>query len=117
MGFFAFGWRQVYLFWVVSILVGIFAVLNIRLEPTKDLDEYLSKPETSSQSNALFTLSLIMFLVFIGMRMMAGQMVGAFTPVYLVDEKGAWPNPLEPRLRKRFSDGSGGRASGRSLRV
>jgi MFS family permease len=41
MGFFAFGWRQVYLFWVVPILVGIFAVLNIRSEPTKDLDEYL----------------------------------------------------------------------------
>jgi MFS family permease len=48
----------------------------------------ISKPETPPQSNSLFTFSLIMFLVFTGMRMMTGQMVGAFIPVYLVDEKG-----------------------------
>lgn len=88
MGIFAFGWRQVYLFWFVPILLGIVAVLRIRYEPTEDMRDDATKPESSPKNNSLYTVSLFMFLVFLAVRMTAGQMIGAFLPVYLVDEKG-----------------------------
>jgi len=56
MGIFAFGWRQVYLFWFVPILLGIVAVLRIRYEPTEDVRDDTSKPYSSplKQHNPFF---------------------------------------------------------------
>jgi MFS family permease len=89
MGLFAFGWRQVYFFWLVPILLGIIGVLSIRSGPAEDLNEYppveaMSQP----QSNSMFTTSLALFLAFIAIRGLAASMVGVFLPVYLIDEKG-----------------------------
>ena len=87
MGGLAFGWRQVYLFWIVPLLLGIIAVLLMRSEPTEDaMDD--SPAETDPPGESMFTLSLVLFLIFLAVRMVGGQMIGAFLPIYLVDEKG-----------------------------
>jgi MFS family permease len=87
IGVLALNWRQVYVFWLVPLLVGIIAVLKIRSESGVDV-----KDDTSNESNtsigSLFTLTLTLFLIFVGIRMVAGQMVEIFVPIYLVDEKG-----------------------------
>jgi MFS family permease len=87
MGVLALNWRQVYLFWLVPVLLGILAVLKIRSESGVDVKEdELDESKTSVDS--LFTINLALFLIFVGVRMVAGQMVGIFIPIYLVDEKG-----------------------------
>lgn len=85
MGVLALGWRQVYLFWFFPIMLGVVAVLRIRYEPAEDAVD--DDPVEDAQ-RALFSLSLAVFLVFIAIRTVAGQMVDAFIPIYLVDKKG-----------------------------
>ena len=87
LGGLALNWRQIYLFWLIPILFGIIAVWKIRATPKTEKTE--DKPEESSSSiRSLFSLNLLFFLVFLGVRMVAGQMVETFIPIYLVDEKG-----------------------------
>jgi len=87
MGAFALGWRQVYLFWIIPIILGISAVLRIRSEPTEDVEDD-PRVETEPRGGSMFTLSLTLFLVFLAIRMVARQMIGVFIPIYLVDERG-----------------------------
>jgi MFS family permease len=87
MGVLALNWRQVYLFWLVPVLLGIVAVLKIRSDAEVDVEEDESN-ESKTSVDSLFTINLALFLIFIGVRMVAGQMVGIFIPIYLVDEKG-----------------------------
>ena len=90
MGIFALGWRHVYLFWAVPILFGAIAVLMIKEEPTTDVIDEPSEaePRPQNQSTSLLSLGLVMFLTFLSIRMVAGQMVGTFFTTYLVYEKG-----------------------------
>lgn len=88
MGYFAFGWRQVYLFWFVPLLIGILAVFLIRSEPRDDA-EVKPDPDTPQvQAKKLLTTSLALFLVFGGIRMVAGGMTNSFLSIYLVGSKG-----------------------------
>jgi MFS family permease len=85
MGVYALNWRQVYFFWLVPVLLGIIVVLKIRSESKGDAEE--DKPKESKTSGtSLFTINLALFLIFIGVRVMAGQMIEIFIPIYLVDE-------------------------------
>ena len=87
MGVLGLNWRQVYVFWLIPVLVGIIVVVKIRSEPRRDVRE--DKPDGSKTSvSSLLTINLILFLIFLGVRMVAGQMVEIFIPIYLVDEKG-----------------------------
>ena len=87
MGVLALNWRQVYIFWLVPVLLGILAVVKIRSESEVDVKEGKSN-ESKTSVDSLFTINLALFLIFIGVRMVAGQMVEIFIPIYLVDEKG-----------------------------
>jgi len=88
MGVFAFGWRQVYLFWVIPILLGIVAVLLLKSEPVEDAEEDVpTEAEPQNANDSLLSLSLVMFLVFLAIRMVAGQMISPFLTTYLVAEK------------------------------
>jgi len=90
MGVFALGWRHVYLFWMVPILFGAVAVLMIKHEPTADVidDPSEVEPQPQNRNDSLLSLSLVMFLIFLAIRMVAGQMIGTFFTTYLVFEKG-----------------------------
>lgn len=91
IGLLAFGWRQVYLFWFVPVAFGALAVLRIKSEPIDDIPEVIldiSKTEARGNNNRLLSFSLVMFLVFIGIRSVAVSMIGSFLPIYLVNVKG-----------------------------
>jgi MFS family permease len=89
MTFFAFSWRQVYLFWFIPMLIGLFLVLMIRSEPTEDVRDDV-QPQSSQQASkgSLFTFSFILFLVFLAVRSLGVQMFDPFLTVFLVDERG-----------------------------
>ena len=88
MGYFAFGWRQVYLFWFVPLLIGILAVFLIRSEPRDDAEVRPDPNTPQVQAKKLLTTSLALFLVFGGIRMVAGGMTNSFLSVYLVGSRG-----------------------------
>ncbi len=88
MGYFAFGWRQVYLFWFVPLLVGIVTVFLIRSEPSEDAEAKIDKSKNQTQATKLLTASLAFFLVFSGIRMVGSGMITSFMSVYLVGTKG-----------------------------
>ncbi|MBS7637362.1 MFS transporter [Candidatus Bathyarchaeota archaeon] len=87
MGIFAFGWRQVYLFWAFPILLGLVAVLRLRSEPTGDLKED-GEIGGKVEECSILTSSMILFLFYTGLRNMAAQMIEVFLPIYLVENRG-----------------------------
>jgi len=93
MGFFTFGWRNVYLFWVFPMILGLVTVLFIRAEPMEDVaitptSEFKSNPEEET----MFNMSFIFFLFSLAMRTMGSQMFSSFLAVFLVDQKGLSQN-------------------------
>ena len=75
-------WRGVYLFWLAPILLGVFSILPLRYEPRFDVGEETERVEEVS---GMLTLSFILFLLFVSLRTMAGQMISSFITLYLVD--------------------------------
>jgi len=90
MGAFAFGWRHVYIFWAVPTILGAVSILMIKSEPTSDVIEESegSEPRYQNESGSLFSSALVMFLIFIAIRMVGRMMVSTFFTTYLVFEKG-----------------------------
>jgi len=87
MGIFAFSWRQVYLFWVFPLILGLLSIFLIHAEPKGDVGE-TTRMEKVTSGGSMFTTSFILFLIFVGVRTMGGQMIDSFIPIYLVDSKG-----------------------------
>lgn len=88
MGVLALGWRQVYLFWFLPFLLGIFAVLRMKSEPAGDAPTDCVEEKHNPQTTSLLSVNLIMFLIFIGVRMVASSMAQSFMSLYFVDERG-----------------------------
>jgi len=90
VGVLALGWRQVYLFWVLPVMLGILMVLRIQSEPVDDApdDRVGSVAVARAAGQSLLTLSLVMFLVFSATRTMAGSMISTFLVVYLQEARG-----------------------------
>lgn len=84
------GWRQVYLFWLVPILGGIIA-LAIADFGAGDEDRASSGESVKEQGgvrDSLWTLSAVLFLGYLAMRVMANSMSRSFMSLYLVDLRG-----------------------------
>lgn len=88
IGYFFLGWRQVYLFWIIPVFIGIIGVISIRVKPYVKSKENIVKSEYKLQSDSIFTSSLVFFIFFISISAMARQIVGVFIPIYLVDHWG-----------------------------
>jgi MFS family permease len=88
IGVLALGWRQVYLFWFIPFVLGILTVLPIRVEPKEDEAPATEGAQTGTQATKLLSVSLIMFLVFIGIRTFANGMSQSFMALFLVDDRG-----------------------------
>lgn len=88
MGLFAFEWRQVYLFWFFPLVLGTLATLKITAEPQNDLKKPKERDEPQEDVSRLLSMNLVLFLVFVGIRMMANGMVGSFLTLFLVEVKG-----------------------------
>ncbi len=88
MGTLAFGWRQVYLFWLIPIILGLISIIFLK-------EEYLRERSTSEDSEKeeptavegahLISISLVIFLAFIGIRWLGQGLISTFMSIYLVD--------------------------------
>jgi MFS family permease len=87
IGLLAFGWRQVFLFWLIPIILGAITIFGIKTEPTEDL-QINPAPKIAEEEKpnirSMMTTSLLLFLVFVGIRTIGRSMVGSFLPIYIV---------------------------------
>ncbi|MFC1803739.1 MFS transporter [Thermoproteota archaeon] len=86
MDFFYFSWRQVYLFWVIPILLSLIAIFFLKL-PTESqtIDETLGEKSPSSN---LITFDMITFLISGAIRTIGRSMTVTFLSIYLSENKG-----------------------------
>lgn len=90
IGLFAFTWRQVYLFWIIPLFVGLIAVLFVRQEPHDDVpirQEDKGAPAVDPDAS-LMTKGMLLFLIYISVRVIATSMSGSFMALYLVGDRG-----------------------------
>ncbi len=88
VGVLALGWRQVYLFWFIPFLLGIIGLLPIRSEPREDAPVDQGEQDGKPPITSLLSVSLVMFLVFIGIQVVANSMSQSFMALYLVGDRG-----------------------------
>lgn len=88
MGFFAFQWRQVYLFWVIPTMLGIIALYLI--EDSSDAPQNIESGDEDEEAPATNLLSrdMIMFLSSRGVRRFASSLTTAFLSIWLVENQG-----------------------------
>jgi MFS family permease len=93
MGMLLFTWRQLYLFWVPLILLGVVFMLVVKTE------KYVNEEKGSSHNNhveesdpdeveSLLTREFITYISSRGVRMFAGSMLSAFMSIYLSTVRG-----------------------------
>ena len=88
IGLLAFEWRQVYFLLAWPMIMGIATTIFIKKEDTDPTSEDEATVKTDARDrDSLLTSSLVMFLVFSGLRMMAGSMITTFIVLYLQDVK------------------------------
>jgi FSR family fosmidomycin resistance protein-like MFS transporter len=93
MGLLAFKWRQVYLFWLFPIILGIASILLLKSseETSEEVSEKVFLKEETGESDergGFLSPSLIMFLIYRGLRSMGRDMIASFLVIFLVDVKG-----------------------------
>lgn len=88
VGLLGFGWRYVYLAWLIPLLAGVISVYFIDFTPTA-LDEDRSSRENGVKgAEKLWTASLILFLVFGALRTVSTSMTTTFLSLWLVNFRG-----------------------------
>ena len=93
MGMLFFTWRQLYLFWVPLILLGIVLMLVVKTDKyVNDVNgnAHIEHVEESDPDDAesLLTREFITYISSRGVRMFAGSMLGAFLSIYLSSVRG-----------------------------
>ncbi|UCH57482.1 MAG: MFS transporter [Candidatus Bathyarchaeota archaeon] len=82
-------WRQVYLFWVVPILLGLVILYFVRAEPPQE--RKLEAPDDLSepgQPSKLLSTGFVLFLSSSGVRRFGGSMTTGFLSIWLVESQG-----------------------------
>ena len=93
MGMLFFTWRQLYLFWVPLILLGIVLMLVVKTDKyVNDVngnahDEHVGESDPDD-AESLLTREFITYISSRGVRMFAGSMLGAFLSIYLSTIRG-----------------------------
>jgi MFS family permease len=86
IGVLGLAWRNVYLLLIGPMLVGLVMVLTLRDMDGKIHDDHASLSEHAvAPTDRFLTSNLVLFLVFSGLRMMAGSMISTFLVLYLQD--------------------------------
>jgi FSR family fosmidomycin resistance protein-like MFS transporter len=88
MGYFAFEWRQVYLFWFVALLIGLILVLRIKSDPDEQPKPKAKDDTPPGESKSVISGSMFWFIVFNAMRGMGASMTVTFFSLYLVQSQG-----------------------------
>ncbi|MFH2110089.1 MAG: MFS transporter [Candidatus Bathyarchaeota archaeon] len=87
MGYLAFQWRQVYLFWVAPIALSLVLVFFLRDMQGAGRDEANGEP-VEGEVTTLLNRDFIMYLSASGVRQFALGMIGTFLSIYLADARG-----------------------------
>ena len=93
MGLLFFTWRQLYLFWVPLILLGIVLMLVVKTdkyvndENGNAHDEHVEESDPD-EVESLLTREFITYISSRGVRMFAGSMLSAFMSIYLSTVRG-----------------------------
>jgi len=87
MGWFAFQWRHVYLFWVPLIALGLGLVLFLRDMKGAGADEDNGE-RVEGEVETLLNRDFLMYLSASGVRQFALGMIGTFLSIYLADVRG-----------------------------
>jgi MFS family permease len=86
MGWLAFTWRQLYLFWIGPIASGLVFLYFVRDEPSlNEKDSVGDEPGEAEGATTLLTRNFMLYISSRGVRMFAGSMVGAFLSIYLIE--------------------------------
>ena len=88
MGFFAFQWRQVYLFWFIPLLVGLMLILRTKSGPIEEPPKSTTDLKPTSESKSVVSRSMMWFMVFNSVRGIGTSMTAAFLSIYLVSMQG-----------------------------
>ena len=93
MGMLFFTWRQLYLFWVPLILLGIVLMLVVKTDKYVNGENGNAHDEHVEESNpdeveSLLTREFITYISSRGVRMFAGSMLSAFMSIYLSTVRG-----------------------------
>ena len=88
---FGLGWRQVYLFWTVPLLIGF--LLTLRLPRDEDMEESVTQSPASAQMidkgpSKLLTSGMLSFLAYSAIGTIGMTLIGSFMTLYMVDVKG-----------------------------
>lgn len=89
MRYFAFQWRQVYLFWVIPITLGLFLLFFIKDMPGAG-SEKKGKVEVDPQNGVtkLLNRDFVIYLSASGVRQFAMSMITTFLSIFLVESRG-----------------------------
>jgi MFS family permease len=87
MGYLAFQWRQVYLFWVAPIALSLVLVFFLKDMKGAGRDEASGEPK-EGEVTTLLNRDFIMYLSASGVRQFALGMIGTFLSIYLADARG-----------------------------
>jgi MFS family permease len=82
-----FSWRQVYLFWLPPILLGLAVLYFLKTKPRKKVI-IPSLAKNGTEQKRLLSGSMVAFLLSSGVRMLGGGMTTAFLSIYLVESRG-----------------------------
>jgi FSR family fosmidomycin resistance protein-like MFS transporter len=88
MGFFAFQWRQVYLFWFIPIFLGVFLVLKMKADPVEPPKPKVKDDAPTGETKTVMSRSMLFFLVFNAVKTLGAVMVSGFLSIYLVQSQG-----------------------------
>lgn len=85
IGVLGLAWRNVYLLLTGPMFAALAMVLTLKETKTTFDDESRPSVNMDSSPDRFLTSNLVMFLVFSGLRMMAGSMISTFLVLYLQD--------------------------------
>lgn len=85
IGVLGLAWRNVYLLLTGPMFAALALVLTLKETKTTFDDESRPSVNMDSSPDRFLTSNLVMFLVFSGLRMMAGSMISTFLVLYLQD--------------------------------
>ena len=83
-----FGWRQVYLLWVVPILLGVVFLLLVRTDPRGDWNHQELESSDEEGPETLITREFLLYIASRGVRMFGMSMFAPFLSLYLSEVRG-----------------------------
>ncbi len=83
-----YSWRQLYILWVIPILLGFGVLFFVKPEPSETSTATEKPLKETGEEPSLLSTNMIFFLLSAGIRALGGAMTLAFLSIYLAESKG-----------------------------